>query len=58
MVQRTDAKVFSPNDGVDVKFGEALRKAAAEGVEVYAYSSEFIDNEIILRNKVKVDLAL
>ena len=58
LVQRTDAKVFSPNDSVDTKFGEALRKAAAEGVEVYAYSSEFIDNEIILRDKVKVDLAL
>jgi len=58
VVQRTDAKVFSPNDGMDMKFGEALRKAAAEGVEVYAYSSEFIGNEIILRDKVKVDLAL
>jgi len=58
LVQRTDAKVFSPNDGMDMKFGEALRQAAAEGVEVYVYSSEFIDNEIILRNKVKVDLAL
>ena len=58
VVQRTDAKVFSPNDSMDMKFGEALRQAAAEGVEVYAYSSEFIDNEIVLRDKVKVDLAL
>lgn len=58
LVQRTDAKAFSPNDSVDMKFGEALRKAAAEGVEAYAYSSEFVDNEIILRDKVKVDLAL
>jgi len=43
---------------IDAEFGKALRQAAAEGVEVYAYSSEFIENEIILRDKVKIDLAL
>ncbi len=58
LVQRTDVKVFSSNDSTDPKFGKILRQAVAEGVEVYAYSSEFIDNEILLRDKVKVDLAL
>ncbi len=56
LIQRTDAEVFSPNDETDPKFGTALRLAEKEGVEVYAYSSEFKDNEIVLKSKVKVDL--
>jgi sugar fermentation stimulation protein A len=54
IVQRIDASVFSPNDEVDPKFGEALRKAVRKGVEVYAYSSEFTGNKIVLRGKLKV----
>lgn len=57
LVQRIDAKMFSPNDSTDVEFGDLLRQAAAEGVEVYAYLSEFTGNEVMLREKVEVDLS-
>jgi len=56
LVQRTDAQRFCPNDAMDPEFGRALRRAATEGVEVYAYYSEFIGDEITLRGKVEVDL--
>lgn len=56
IIQRTGAHVFSPAEDVDKEFGEALRKAFKGGVEVYAYSSEFIEDKIILRGKVKVEL--
>jgi len=56
LVQRTDAQGFSPNDAMDPEFGKNLRRAATESVEVYAYSSEFIGDEITLRGKVGVDL--
>jgi sugar fermentation stimulation protein A len=56
VVQRTDAHVFTPNDETDPKFGKVLREAAMEGVEVYAYSSEFVGNTITLKGKIKVEL--
>jgi sugar fermentation stimulation protein A len=56
IIQRTDAHAFSPADDVDKEFGEALRQAYKEGVEVYAYSSEFMGDKIILRGRVKVKL--
>jgi len=56
IVQRTDAQVFSPNDETDPEFGEALRDAAADGVEVYAYYSKFAEDRITLKGKVKVGL--
>lgn len=37
LVQRPDASRFRPHDRQDPTFGEALRRAAAGGVEVYAY---------------------
>ncbi|MFQ6135826.1 MAG: DNA/RNA nuclease SfsA [Candidatus Hydrothermarchaeales archaeon] len=48
--------IFSPNDETDPKFGIALRQADKEGVEVYAYSSEFKGDEIVLKRKIKIDL--
>ena len=56
IIQRTDAHSFSPADDVDKEFGEALRQAFKEGVEVYAYSSEFMGDKIILRGRVRVEL--
>lgn len=57
LVQKMEGEevyAFRPNDEVDPKFGEALREAAKEGVEVYAYASEFVGDEITLKEKVKV----
>jgi len=56
VVQRTDAHVFTPNDETDLEFGKVLRDAAVNGVEVYAYYSEFVGNKITLKGKVKVEL--
>lgn len=56
VVQKADAYAFSPNDKVDSEFGRALRKAVSQGVEVYAYSSEFVGNQIRLRERIKVVL--
>jgi len=56
IIQRVDAQVFSPNDETDPDFGKALRHVAVNGVEVYAYCSEFAEDEIILKGKVGVDL--
>ena len=56
MLQRNDARKFSPNDETDPKFGEMLRRAASEGVEIYAYASLFNENEYLLNGRVEVDL--
>ncbi len=58
VVQRTDADMFKPNDQTDPEFGKILRDAAVKGVEVYAYYSEFIENKVTLKGKVRVELEL
>lgn len=54
IIQRADAYMFKPNDEMDLAFGEVLRQAAECGVEVYAYSSEFVEDKVMLKGKVKV----
>ncbi|MGQ9539437.1 MAG: DNA/RNA nuclease SfsA [Candidatus Bathycorpusculaceae bacterium] len=54
VIQRTDAHMFTSNNGTDPKFGEALRKAVERGVEVYAYSAKFAEAKIMLDGKVEV----
>jgi sugar fermentation stimulation protein A len=58
LIQRDDARVFSPNDETDRKFGDMLRQAAAKGVEVLAYTSRFRGREITLGKKVSCDLSI
>jgi sugar fermentation stimulation protein A len=40
VVQRADAVGLRPHDEADPEFGKALRSAAAQGVEVYAYGCQ------------------
>jgi len=40
VIQRPDAKVFSPNDKTDPGFGDALRYAYSQGVEIIPLSTE------------------
>lgn len=54
VIQRINAKVFSPNDETDPDFGETFREALKKGVEAYAYCSEFVGNKITLRNKIEI----
>lgn len=56
IVQRPDVHLLVPDDETDPDFGCTLRKAVREGVEVYAYNSEFIENRIILKDEIKVSL--
>ncbi len=59
LVQRTDAKVFRPNDRIDPDFGAALRQAAKYGVEIYAWSSHLDEKsgKISLDSPIPVDLS-
>lgn len=54
VIQREDAASFTPNDVTDPVFGMALREAAAQGVEVYAYTSVISREGITLGNKIPV----
>ncbi|MCW4022044.1 MAG: DNA/RNA nuclease SfsA [Candidatus Bathyarchaeota archaeon] len=54
IIQRINADVFAPNDETDPDFGEAFRKALKNGVEAYAYYSEFVGNRIFLKDNVKI----
>ncbi len=56
IIQRNDADVFRPNKETDPEFSEALKKAVVNGVEVYAYLTEFRDNSLFLSNSVEVDV--
>lgn len=56
LIQRSDATLFTPNIETDPKFGQTLNEAVLEGVEAYAYHSEFTGDLITLRDKVKVTL--
>ncbi|MFX0196059.1 MAG: DNA/RNA nuclease SfsA, partial [Candidatus Hodarchaeota archaeon] len=56
IVQRTDARIFSPNDKTDPRFGEALRMAATDGVEIYSYFSIYQGYEITIGGKLLVDI--
>jgi len=46
VVQREDGESFAPNDEADPGFGEALRRAGAAGVEIYALACAVGDNDI------------
>ena len=37
LIQRMDAEAFRPADDIDPAYGEALRQAVAQGVEILAY---------------------
>lgn len=47
---------FRPNDEMDMAFGEALRYASSNGVDVYAYNSIVTENSITLNKKIEIIL--
>ncbi len=57
VVQREDASTFSPNDAGDPLFGEALRRAAAAGVEVLAVSCKVEKTGVYLNGAVQVNIS-
>ena len=56
VIQREDAELFSPNDPMDPKFGNALRFAEDRGVDVFAYKCRVSSEKIDLIEEVKIDL--
>lgn len=56
VIQMAGVDGFSPNDRTHPAFGEALRKAAAGGVEILAYECDVKPDEICITTKIPVKL--
>ena len=56
VIQMAGVDGFSPNDETHPAFGEALRKAAAGGVEVLAYECAVVPGEVNITRPVPVKL--
>lgn len=57
VVQRPDARSFSPYDEADPVFGETLRAASEVGVGLYAWTCRVSRGEIAIARQIPVDLA-
>jgi sugar fermentation stimulation protein A len=57
VVQRPDARRFTPHDCADPSFGRALRHAADAGVGVYAWTCQVTKQTITIAEQIPVDLA-
>ncbi len=56
VIQRSDAREFSPHDVADPLLGETLRKAVGAGVEAFAYCCTVTQQEILLANRIPIKL--
>jgi len=56
IVQRSDGRVFAPNDGTDRAFGDALREAHEAGVGVMAFGTRVTREGVDLTGPMDVDL--
>ena len=56
LIQIDNIEYFRPNDEMDNAFGDALRYASSNGVDVYAYNSMITENSITLNKKIQVIL--
>ena len=56
VVQRPDAKIFSPNDETDPKFGDALRFAQASGVEIFPIVTKVVEWDLKLIKEIPYEL--
>lgn len=56
VIQMADVKYLHPNDDTDPRFGEALRAAAEQGVEILAMDCEVTIDEMKIRKEVPVRL--
>lgn len=56
MIQRMDAKGFRPADGIDPAYGEKLRKAVKNGVEIIARDTVITAQRIKLGGSLPVYL--
>lgn len=56
VIQMDNIKSFRPNDETDKDFGDALRFAKENGVDIFAYGCDVTENSITLKNIVEVML--
>jgi sugar fermentation stimulation protein A len=56
VVQRDDAKAFTPNDATDQQFGQLLRNAAKVGTEIYAIGCRVTTENIKLGHFLPVHI--
>lgn len=56
VVQMADVLDFSPNDSTDPAFGQALRQAAAAGVQVLAFTCQVAPEEVTMDRQIPVIL--
>ena len=56
VIQMSDVAFLHPNDQTDPAFGQALRQAAREGVQLLAMDCTVAPDEMVLRNPVEVRL--
>lgn len=56
VVQRMDCRHFAPADDIDPTYGDALRRAAAQGVTVLAWQAEVSPRQIVLDTPLPVVL--
>ena len=54
LVQRADADCVAPADAIDPAYGEALRRAAAAGVELYALGARVTARSIRVERRLPV----
>jgi sugar fermentation stimulation protein A len=57
VIQRPDARRFTPHDRADPSFGVALRHAADVGVDIHAWTCQVTKQAIAIAEQVPVDLA-
>lgn len=56
LIQIEDVSCFTPNDSMDKAFGDALRLAYKNGVNIFAYDCSLGEEFITLKNRVKIKL--
>lgn len=56
VIQRPDAEIFSPHDGNDPEFGNALREAHNQGVRVIPLLTKVVDWNLELVRKIPYEL--
>lgn len=54
LIQMPDIKYFKPNEKMDPKFSSALIRAKEAGVNILAYNCKVTEDEIMLKDKVKL----
>ncbi len=54
--QRSDTRSIAPNDSIDPKFGDCLRKAGRAGVQLIGYNCRVTASSVSLNRPVEVVL--